>query len=497
MQRSDVGFKWLGVFSLLIAFDARADLFHYNNLLIGDRAIGLGGAYTAIADDSAGVYYNPAGIAFAGSNDVSGSANAFVQKSQVYKKAIGNENFTETTGGSVPSFFGGLQKLDTVMRGLVFAFGVYFTDSELKNQNTLIDKDINLGAVSGIRVDSSGTVLKDSTGASQLSGYCYNSTTKVKGDKRPDLVLQRYRRTMNERGSTMYAGGSLGYRPLNNLAIGLGANYVAVTDLIQVYQDERNTTSLCNATGTVIPTSNQLGQNIYQDLNAMGVQLVLGMQLAFLSRFSLGLTVKGGSFLKQSLDFALEKRVVQLTTADQATVDTNSATAQYSSVTFGNVLEYNDTAKLKKPLGSMPGELRLGLAYFASTRLLISSDISYIQGVNDNDLLSGSDLFGKQAVLNESVGIEYYVLPAFPLRVGYFTNHDATPSIDRNLANQRDHIDYQGASAFIAWVQPNSQIGIGAAAQSGTGEAQKIGGYAIQKITGQAITLAFSATHSF
>jgi len=41
-----------------------ADEFHYNNLLIGDRASGMGGAYTAISDDASGMYYNPAGIVY-------------------------------------------------------------------------------------------------------------------------------------------------------------------------------------------------------------------------------------------------------------------------------------------------------------------------------------------------------------------------------------------------------------------------------------------------
>ena len=39
--------------------------------------------------------------------------------------------------------------------------------------------------------------------------------------------------------------------------------------------------------------------------------------------------------------------------------------------------------------------------------------------------------------------------------------------------NQQDHIDYMGYSLFFAWVQPNSQISIGAVYQDGKGEAQK------------------------
>ena len=85
-----------------ISGTATADQFHYNNVILGERAVGLGGAYTAVADDASGVYYNPGGLAFALSNDISGSANAFYSKKTVYKniKELGGKDFTETAGGT-------------------------------------------------------------------------------------------------------------------------------------------------------------------------------------------------------------------------------------------------------------------------------------------------------------------------------------------------------------------------------------------------------------
>ncbi|RYZ71254.1 MAG: hypothetical protein EOP09_04915 [Proteobacteria bacterium] len=40
---------------------AYADQFHYHNLVVGERAMGLGGAFTAVADDASAIVYNPAG----------------------------------------------------------------------------------------------------------------------------------------------------------------------------------------------------------------------------------------------------------------------------------------------------------------------------------------------------------------------------------------------------------------------------------------------------
>ena len=35
---------------------------NYKNILIGDRASTMAGAFSAISDDSSGVFYNPAGL---------------------------------------------------------------------------------------------------------------------------------------------------------------------------------------------------------------------------------------------------------------------------------------------------------------------------------------------------------------------------------------------------------------------------------------------------
>lgn len=56
---------------------ATVDDFHYNSVIIGERASGMGGAYVAVSDDTAGLYYNPAGIILAQSNSVSASVNTW------------------------------------------------------------------------------------------------------------------------------------------------------------------------------------------------------------------------------------------------------------------------------------------------------------------------------------------------------------------------------------------------------------------------------------
>lgn len=57
-----------------------ADEFHNINQLIGDRATGMGGAYTAVSDDASGLFYNPAGIVYVTDKNFSASVNAFFRR---------------------------------------------------------------------------------------------------------------------------------------------------------------------------------------------------------------------------------------------------------------------------------------------------------------------------------------------------------------------------------------------------------------------------------
>ncbi len=62
---------------LLFASTARADFFNGRNLLVGEKASLLGGAFTALADDATAGYYNPAGLVQAPGFTVSASADVY------------------------------------------------------------------------------------------------------------------------------------------------------------------------------------------------------------------------------------------------------------------------------------------------------------------------------------------------------------------------------------------------------------------------------------
>ncbi len=447
-----------------------ADQFHYRNFLIGDRAIGLGGAYTALSDDASGLYYNPAGTAFALSNDVSGSANALYSKKVTYKNAIGSENFTENSNGSVPSFFGGLQKLDMIAKGLMFSFGIYFDNNELQDQNDFFT-DINLGTPNPC-----------------VSG----------GLTRKPYILARYHRTANQRASTLNVSGGLAYRILPRLAIGIALNYINVDELNQEYQDAKNESSKCDSLGNAIDNSSVTTVNLRQHLVAYGVQPVLSLQAILTERLSWGLTFKFASYVSQSFDLESESHIIQTTPAFQSAIDNAAQTGSAADIGSATVAEVNEKLISKKPLGTPPLQIGTGFAYFYSPRLLFSADMNYIGSVkNAASIGSIGNAYEKQEVFNVAAGFEYYLLPTLPIRAGFFTNFDARPKVSHNSTGQRDHVDYNGESLFLAWVQPNSQLGAGIILQQGSGEAQKVANSSlVQKVSANSFTFAFSATHS-
>jgi long-chain fatty acid transport protein len=436
----------------------KADQFHYNNVIVGTRAVGLGGAFTGIADDASGVFYNPAGLAFALSNDIQGSANAFYSKEITYKKTLGNDAFVEESSGSLSPFFGGLQKLDRYVEGLVFAFGISNIDGDLKDQDTLIENKK------------------------------VNATT-----------IERYHRTSNARASTFYAGAALGYRPRPNLAVGFGLNYFSADELVQEYQDAQQT-----VTGGYQILSN----GVREHLTVYGVQPTLGVQVSVPGNLSFGLTVKKGMIASQNLDVTTETRVNGLTPEQYELLKQGKTTSSVVQEGISNIESDN-------PVGDWPAEIRFGTAWFASPTFLLAFDVAHYTAVTNAEKLTaygGKAKYNKEAVTNLHLGAEWYMTASLPLRIGLFTNDDARPEVKKGNYNataedncsktaykekycgQPDSIDYIGESIFIGWVQPNSQIAAGVTFQQGTGKAQKLGDHQVQEVEASSYAFSFSAT---
>ena len=81
---------WWAILLVVGASGARADDANFRPYVVGSRAAGMGGAFTALADDGSGPYYNPGGLAFVRRSQVSLSGSVYGLVSGSNADALGD-----------------------------------------------------------------------------------------------------------------------------------------------------------------------------------------------------------------------------------------------------------------------------------------------------------------------------------------------------------------------------------------------------------------------
>src|SRR5512142_2790208 len=101
---------------LLSTGSARGEDANFRPYLVGSRAAGMGGAFTALADDGSGPFYNPAGIAFVTRSQLSiaGSVYGIVSGAQENWLTIGGErhDFSYSNLNTFPTATAAVWKVD-------------------------------------------------------------------------------------------------------------------------------------------------------------------------------------------------------------------------------------------------------------------------------------------------------------------------------------------------------------------------------------------------
>ena len=161
-----------------------ADEFHYQDLIVGERA-GLAGAYISISDDPSGLYHNPAGIIYNFENYFSLSANVYKSSNSTYEKAIAGQDYTMKSNGWVPNFFGATQNNGSFKIGFAI----------LSPSNEVLDIDDNITNI----------------------------------DSRINYTKSLRRRLVRQYSITMYGVGAA-YEPVKDLAAGISFFIGQLTD---------------------------------------------------------------------------------------------------------------------------------------------------------------------------------------------------------------------------------------------------------------------------
>ena len=108
---------------LISFFGVNADqVFQSVHGFLGDRASGMGGAYTAVSDDATGTFYNPGGLGFASKSSFTASSSAYQKASDNYNNVDGpSRDYIRKSNSYFPNFVGFIAGSDKIKYGFSFA----------------------------------------------------------------------------------------------------------------------------------------------------------------------------------------------------------------------------------------------------------------------------------------------------------------------------------------------------------------------------------------
>ena len=445
--------------SLLLSQSALADQYHYKDILVGDRAAGLAGAYTAIADDASGLYYNPAGVVYTSKPKISGSVNAYNYKATTYKgisKANPNQKWTRTSSGMVANYFGVVQPLGDSSIG----FSIAIPNYEIEDQS---DSFTNLQASQ--RLINNGATYNLSGGATEtFKAAANNAITKQAID-------------YNNQDTTTLAGISFATPILNNLSFGA---------TLYAYMRKKEQTlkmkSIIKGTSSGTNAVNVLEDSLYQKVQSeeFGIQPRLGLMWSPVDKLSLGLMVQTTLMISETP----KSRIDQNLCSTEGCFKYDETSDGFQEMSNTDILNQNiglkDTSK-----NDLPVEVNLGAAYFATDALLYTADFSYA---------SATDTY--QATWNIAGATEYFFNPSLAIRGGLYTNNANSSS---DVANDLvDHVNFIGGSFSATRYTKASNITVGINYSTGSGEANLFNSSNnTQDINVSAINLFISTSASF
>lgn len=436
------------ILSLVTAARSYADEFHYNNILVGERPAGLGGAYTAISDDPSGLYYNPAGTVYSMGSNISGSANAYYLTTKHYDNVLGG-GWDRKSTALLPNFFGIVQPLAVGRIGFSYAV----TDSIIEDQDQTfsnlpsnVDKDITTYVIN------------------------FNNENNVYNFG-PSYAIELSRGISV--GATLYFHYRKAEQALNQFI------------------------TFDNGVGTQgsVFYSDFEWQNVYRERTEWGMRPIVGIMWSPEdAKYSVGLAVSQTYVFDSDTDIQFTCKGYDW---DRNSDGTNDEDTCGGDPATDDVLRFDFSSDKER---DYPLVTTLGVAFFPTNAFLISGDISYYTGTDEiKDENNGLTLQGeRRSLLNASIGAEYYLSEKVAFRLGAFTNLANTPDIERGKTGQDEQVDLLGGSLSLSYFTKGSSITIGTSYGYGKGEAQIIGGsQKIQDMTMSTLMVFVGAGYSY
>ncbi len=421
--------------ALFIAGTSSADDYHYTNLLVGERASGMGGAYVAVSDDATGLYYNPAGAVYTAGRSLSASVNAYYDSVKTYKGVIGGNGWTRRSSSLLPNYFGVVQPVGSIKLGISYAV----PESLMENQDqTFTNLPLNPALVP---FNPPGTFI---------SSYIIN---------------------FNNESNVYNFGPSIAMELNSKISTGL-----------TLYYYQKRTMWILNQ---LIKTSNG-GYEWTNDkylLEEWGWRPVLGFMLTPADSFSVGLAVSkifiwGSNTMTQH----------SLRAEGIAPSETNLSVLPDGQTNFSQKRNYPTQISLGVAWFPSPSLLlSADLNYFTQVDE---------QDVTVNGQTYAFRPLAK-AVTNFALGTEYYFSKTWAMRAGLFSDYANTPKISSSAAGQNEHIDIYGGTLSFSHFTRNTSVTLGTGYTMGEGKAQITGGSNIQDATTTGWMIFLSSSYSY
>ncbi|MCB1142571.1 MAG: hypothetical protein H7A24_13755 [Leptospiraceae bacterium] len=364
------------------------DEYHSIQGLYGNKALGMGGAYTAISDEPSGMYYNPAGMSFSQSSNITVNATTYQYDRKTYHNVFGPaQNYTRESKNLGPNFVGILQKLNNLTVG--------FSLINIQSKKYSLSGEINLPYFS------------------------------------PEV--DRYKADSLENTMNFLAGPGISYLLGSKISVGMSLFYS--------YDNEDNifTGSIEKKDGTISAHTMKVKRL------TKGVLPVLGIQYLVTEKLSLGVS------LKKMFTVIHNKRYSSNTLNAIASGNSFIRNKEFIESSDSFFVAYDEPMiiAVKSPnLGTIaePTEVRLGLAYFASHRFLVSGDVIYTGSYHyskrnygvifpekavisaDNTILNN---INRKETYNFALGAEYFLTESIALRLGVFSNYSNTKYLSK------------------------------------------------------------------
>ncbi|MEW6086919.1 MAG: outer membrane protein transport protein [bacterium] len=425
-------------FFILFAYPISADEYHNQQVLVGEKAAGLGGTFVGIGDGAEACYYNPAGLTQLKISYLSVSSQIFEYKA-IKGKFLADSKEKLTSLSFVPSFWGMAKDAGEYK----FGFSIVVPEYDAYKMHEQYS-DLQMGSIifNNIRVD-------------QVS----NDQTYLIGPSIAKILNPRF-----SLGFTVY----FRYLDIANR----DTYYYKASDSVSELRAENNS------------------ENSGKGLGGMGV---VGFLYKPADKINIGLTFKTGSQISNTIDI-IERNYTY-------TASLGSTSGKFNNYYLEKQVSYTSIVPPSFILGlKWEADKKLCFATDITYMFPVGYDKEIYQlNLSLKDYEKKISRVEINEVINLNFGSEYMLDNNVPFRFGFFTDRSTAPKVKDNGTSQPMHIDNYGISVSSGILSQNSSMIFGIKYGWGSGRMTNLdfssGNIVVDKV--KSVNYAFNLSGSY